>query len=67
MKEGNIEIRLCDKKQDLGSGKTSVIYDIVSISFSDVNYVRLYMLPSSLVFVVSVVILLTCSLLTLVI
>ena len=56
IKEGNIEIRLCDKKQDLGSGKTSVRYDIVSISFSDVNYVRLYMLPSSLVFVVSVVI-----------
>lgn len=56
MKEGNIEISLCDKKQDLGSGKTSWRYDIVSISFSDVNYVRLYMLPSSLVFVVSVVI-----------
>ena len=56
MKEGNIEISLCDKKQDLGSGKTSVRYDSVSISFSDVNYVRLYMLPSSLVFVVSVVI-----------
>lgn len=26
MKEGNIEIRLCDKKLDLGSGKTSVRY-----------------------------------------